>query len=597
MAELPPLPKGFTLDRVPPPPEGFTVDKPKRKRQIANPVTEFAYGSMLGMGQARSGAEQLLDTVSSTARRPFVGEEEPMFPEADAEIAARDARIQELGLPGKGGAMVGEALPSMALPGGPQGKLATKIVGGVAADVAASVADPVREDETRLGNLQRAATFSGAFRGVGGGLSAGYRRLSNARAGNLADADAKALIDAADAENIRVFYQDISDGSLAVKADIAARSIFGRGSRRAQNQEAYDAASRWLSKVGGSNDDFAELVQTGIQRKLDIFKKKASQLYSKAGNKIGGGDVPLPTFHKAADDAIAAELAKGTRADPRVIDLLERYRQAPAENFDGMIELRSEMLRDLRKLDGSMTSERALSHSARVQIGNVIDSINDDMGDFADQFGAKQEWLAANKFYYDNVVEFQIGKLKNYLNEDSAANFDMQAAWRYLSQPSTNPSRAKRMWDALDSRGRAAVRTGLLMEAAEVATPTSGPFSPAKYASYLEKRMPVINQFFPGQRGDEIRGLVKVMRATQQSADILAQPTGVQTIPFLLGFGTAIEPVAGATAVTGLGGTKLLFETRMGRNLLLAADKATPGSQEFDRVLERMVTFLSRGSN
>jgi hypothetical protein len=558
-------------------------------------VPRFSEGIVRGLQNFGTGVEQLQNTLD-----PYKPAEEKAqrASELKSEIALRDLRIGNLGGMGVTGSMVGETAPSAILPGGPGGGLIKRVAGGVASDVMASVADPVREDETRLGNLQKAAMFSGGIRVAGSGIPVLANKIANARAGNYKSEDIKKLIDTASAEDIRLFYQDVSEGALARKASVATESVFGVGSRRTQNKEAQAAANRWLSDVSGDTDDYAELVQTGIGRKLDIFKRRASQMYGRVGKAIDdGAEVVTPKFDAAANKAIAAETAKGTRADKRVIEFLERYRDAPRGNFDEMIEFRSEMLRDLRRLDGSITSERALSHSARDSISSVIDTINDDMGEFSAKYGAKDLWLKANRFYYDNVVQFQRGKLKNFLNEDSAANFDQQAAWRYLRSQS-NEKRARMMWQSLDAKGRNAVRQGLLQEAVDAATPTSGPFSPAKFAAYLEKQMPNVEQFFRGGKREEIKGLINIMRHVERSGQILENPpTGMRVIPYLLGAGTIASPEAAAVGAASLGGMKVLFETKSGRNLLLAANTATPGSQEFNMVVSNIEKFLSRASN
>ena len=561
----------------------------------------FAEGTVRGLQKAGIGAEQALESVPSI-QDIWSDDEERQAKQIKlkSDLARLDTRTMNLGAAGEMGGMVGESAPSMLLPGGPTGSLGKKIVGGVVADTAASLADPVREEETRVGNIGRAATFSAGVRGTGGMLSAGFRRLANARSGNMRSEDIQTLIDAADAEDIRLFFQDVSDSASARMAAQAAETIFGSGNRKTQNKEAYEAASRWLANMSGDGDDYAELVQTGLQRKLDIFKKKASQMYGRVREAIGdAGEVTTPSFNSQVDDALATEMAKGTRANPRVVDFLEKYRDAPRGNFDEMIEFRSDMRKGIDDLVGSSkTTGNSISYSSEVALRNAYNAIDDDMEAFARSNGAADLWRAANDFYRENVADFKKGKLRALLKADSAGNFDEQSAWRYLTQPSTNPKRAQLMWQSLDSRGRQAVRLGLVSEAIDAATPTSGPFSPAKFATYMEKRMPVADQFFRGERGRELKGLVNVMRHVEKSGQFLENPpTGYRAVPYLLGAGTVASPVAAAAGGTTLGSVKLMFETKAGRDLLLAANTATPGSQEFDKIIQGIETFLARASN
>jgi hypothetical protein len=567
-------------------------------------VTRFSEGLFRGLKQARAGAEQLGAATEGFGDTLFGREPAPEREQRQqmlkSEIALRDIKIGELGIPGQAGGIIGEALPSTLLPGGPTGGLLRRVAGGVVADVAASIADPVREDETRLGNIERAAAFSSAFRVPGAAVSSGVKRLVNARSGQFADADIKELIDTANAEQISVFFDDVSKGSFARQASAAAE-VFGRlgtGSGRIrQNEEALNAANRWLQRVSNDGDDFAEIVQTGVKRKLDIFKREASKKYDRVAREIGeeAGTVNTRLFDSASDAGIAAEGAKGTRANQAVIDFLQKFKDAPRGDFAAMIEFRSDMGKELR---GFLSGDVPIAKSSIDSIIQATNALDEDMAKFADQHGARGSWRAANKFYQETVLQFKKGKLKSLLNEKSAANFDEQAAWKYLVQNTTNPKRARLMWQSLDTKAREAVRFGLIKEALEKATPSGGPFSPAEFAGFLEKRSPVVDQFFKGRSGDEIKGLIKVMRHIQQAGSIaINPPTGARAIPVGIAAISAADPSTGAVLLGSAVTLKGLFQTKAGRNLLLAANTASPGSQKFDEILENLTKVASRTSN
>ena len=147
-------------------------------------VTKFGEGLFRGLQQAETGIKQLGAASEGFGDVLFGREPEPEREQRQqmlkSEIALRDIKIGELGIPGQAGALIGETLPSFAVPGGPAGGLAKRIAGGVAADVVSTIADPVREDQTRLGNLATAATFSAGLRGIGTGVSAGLKRATSA---------------------------------------------------------------------------------------------------------------------------------------------------------------------------------------------------------------------------------------------------------------------------------------------------------------------------------------------------------------------------------------------------------------------------------
>jgi len=580
----------------------FGAEEPAETSQFPGAlgsVSKFGEGLFRGLQQAKAGAQQLFSEIPSLTPATDPAAEQQQRQELKSEIAMRDIRIRELGLPGQAGAIVGETLPSLTVPGGPTGALTRRLAGGVAADVVASVADPVREDETRLGNIGRAAAFSGGIRGTGAGLSSGFRKISNVRTGQFADADVKKLIDSADSEQISIFFDDVTQGTFAQKASVAAE-MFGRAGTGAgrirQNKEALAAATRWLNKVSNDSDDFAEIVQTGLVRKLDIFKREASRKYARVGREIGdAGNVETKIFDRSVDSGVAAETTKGTRSNAAVVDFLNRFKDAPRGDFNAMIEFRSDFTKELGDF---LSGDVSISKSSIDVLTRAKNALDADMTAFAKANGANDSWKAANNFYKNTVIQFKKGKLKALVNERSAANFDEQAAWRYLVQNSTNPRRARLMFQSLDAKGREAVRFGLVKEAMSKASPEGAPFSPARFAGYLESREAVVNQFFKGKSNEEIKGLIKVMRHIERAGQFAENPpTGQRLIPVLFAGGAFFEPgtVAAATGVSLT--IKGLFQTKSGRNLLLAASTATPGSKQFDTIMQNLETVASRASN
>jgi hypothetical protein len=74
-------------------------------------------------------------------------------------------------------------------------------------------------------------------------------------------------------------------------------------------------------------------------------------------------------------------------------------------------------------------------------------------------------------------------------------------------------------------------------------------------------------------------------------------PTGARVIPWLLAGSTYVEPTTAAATGTAALSIKGAFQTEFGRDLLLSANKATPGSKEFDKIMEAIERAASRGSN
>lgn len=546
---------------------------------------DFARGLVAGLQNAGTGAQQLIDDT--------LGRDTQMLQE---QIAQRDQQVENLGGFAQAGRVVGETLPSMAVPGG-QGTGLTRLATGVALDTATSLADPVREGESRAERAAQTGAFSFGLRGLSEGVSGIARRVSNAKIGELEDG-ARKLIDAADAEDIPIFFDDISDNNLAAQASVAAeyfgRVGTGRG-RKLQGEAAEAAASRWLARVTGDNDDFHEVIQDGLKNKLRFFQRGMSRRYARVTQKMGDAEVDTPEFNRVVEKSIAAEAAKGSRANPEVVNFLTKFRDAPRGNFDQMIEYRSDFNDELF----DFFANTQLGRTSKTALGEAKDALETDLSAFARAQGAETEWRAANNLYQQTVIPFKKSKLKALLNEKSSGNFDEASAWRYLAANTAGQkTRARKMWQSLDAKGRMGVRRGLLQDAYDAATREGQPFSPARFATSLQKRMDTANQFFKGKSGDELRGLVKVMRHIERAGQFAENPpTGNRLFPVALAGGTVVEPTVGAGLTGGALAIKGLFQTKAGRDALLAVNRATPGSEAFDRAMERVIRSIVRSDS
>jgi len=133
----------------------------------------------------------------------------------------------------------------------------------------------------------------------------------------------------------------------------------------------------------------------------------------------------------------------------------------------------------------------------------------------------------------------------------------------------------------------------------EKATTPQG-ISPAKFASYLEKHDNVITQFFKGKELAEIQGMQNLMRQVQRAGQYAEnQPTGKRVIPFLLG-GQAVASVFSPTMATASGGIaaisqtiQKLFQTKAGRDALVAATKYKPGTPAMEKLTKYIASTIA----
>lgn len=186
-----------------------------------------------------------------------------------------------------------------------------------------------------------------------------------------------------------------------------------------------------------------------------------------------------------------------------------------------------------------------------------------------------------NKFYKDTVGPNQTSKLAKKFNGIEQpeglidafvkANEDGSGRWFY---------------DALDEKGRAAVRAHIASEAVGAGVSPPSAITPSiqtgKVASALDKLSPkmegepaVIPEFFKGQDRAEIDGFAKLMRLVERNGPKESSTGLINALK--LG---AAKTVGGAAGIVGMGPlTKWLFTSPAGKKLLLSASKNPESAQ------------------
>ncbi|MGI0025181.1 MAG: hypothetical protein ACREA4_08560, partial [Nitrososphaera sp.] len=137
------------------------------------------------------------------------------------------------------------------------------------------------------------------------------------------------------------------------------------------------------------------------------------------------------------------------------------------------------------------------------------------------------------------------------------------------------------LYKALDPKGKAAIKAGLVENAVQTATGATGVFSPAKYSTYMQKRL---GAALSKSDRMELEAFSKLMRTTERFGQFAeAPPTGnklVQMLPWL------VSPIAAAGQITAGFALTRLMTTEKGKALLRAAGAMKPRSPSM-RTIER----------
>lgn len=404
--------------------------------------------------------------------------------------------------------------------------------------------------------------------------------------------------------DVPVYYDDLTNGTLAKKVGVAAESIpyLGTGEgRAAQNVAAKDAANRLVAEAAPKGvDDVAGGVQEGLKRQLGVFRREKDRLYGVAQDLLEpAGRMATPKFNARLHAALETQTKRAAMGidNKELLNQLNTWKeQGRAGTFMETADLRSTVDDTIDAyFKGRNTTIGKKGVQDLIALRNSLDS---DLEDFATSVGgdAEKAWRAADDFYKTNLVPFKVRGFKDLVKND-----EPEKAWTYLMAQSGIGSRAERMYNALDEPGRQTVRYGLVKDAYESALNEKGIFSPAKFAGYMEKNKNVVDQFFKGSEREEVAGFTTLMRHIERAGQYAENPpTGNRLlVPALFGasfMGNAGSRQAAVAAAGSSFGAKLMFQTKTGRDLLLRMSRQKPGSPAADATANRIGRYLNQAA-
>src|SRR5215471_7320295 len=393
-------------------------------------------------------------------------------------------------------------------------------------------------------------------------------------------------------------------------ADINAAAA--RGEPRALNlqQAISDAGEDWnkIAQTSGGVNLFKQ--QLLSDAKYEVVKRLATPL----------GNAPIPNTLHTIDEQLAL-LRNKPLPDEGSIALLERLRKSlsprtetvtvpppvgsplhtlpststrtvPADTSylrldDARKELANEITNYYAPKGEALLGTVRRGHEGLGAFTEVQKNLMAEMDDFASRSGVPDLVKAAQDakdFYARNVVPYHDKALANAFKNDFS-----DEVYRKFIQTGKG-ERAQYFYDALEPKGQAAIRYGMLEEAMHNAIdPVSGKLDSAKFTQYLHDKQAATGVFFTGSAAKELDGVASIIRH-----DALLRQWG-QKIPAL---GSLAAPALGAIslgapgAIAGgaltsvLEAAKALMSFEGGRRFLASASGLEPGSGRFQRALD-----------
>lgn len=608
-------------------PEVTEKGKEQLLQAVQQEVPLARTGIERGLEDVGEGLKQLALEAAEVGNIIPKGTAEAYTKATDVERANFEEQYGEIPLV-SGTRTIGQTAPYLALPGGPAKTLAQRVATGARVGGAVGGTTYVPEGGSRT---TQAAT--GAIAGVAipmglEGLTRGSAKVINAIRGRLKTPVMEKIVSLGEQHKVPVLAPDIAGRHTKTLSSISEEIpwIGIGGERLSQAQAAGESAKRvvqahhnrlsvtgyrglniiekeaakgdkqainLLNEMGEAADDWNAVLTASAKSKAYLSAKIGSRKFTKVdtlADKLG--DINTTKTVSKIDELIAAQ-ERGVDIDTTLINKLNDWRS----RLTGQKYKFSDMRGFNSELGGLISDARTgqnvlIGSKASNTLQQIKNSVEDDLNDFvAKQPQVRAQWKAANKFWAEKVVPLKDKSLGSAMkNRPADEIFDL-----FIKKGKAG--RANKFYQALDPKGRAAVRSGLHERALEHAETTDAKIMSGRYADFMEKHQAATGVFFKGKEKAEVDGFTNLMRHVERAGKFESSEAGGGRLARLVVFGgTAIgagtSPVGTATVGGLLYGMKKLWTTKAGRNLLLASSKVEPGSPAMQKLMGRIRNLI-----
>jgi len=366
------------------------------------------------------------------------------------------------------------------------------------------------------------------------------------------------------------------------------REVAASDSRRSGEAKAI------LRMVDEAGTDARRVMQASGNLKWLRMKLSSDDLFDQVERIAGEADVPPNATLQALADA---EKKAGTvvDVDSQTLQLISRWRQrlegAPDEGEEALAEAAEgavpntymrmrEFLTDVRGRAEQATTAGTTKTGA-LWLKDIAKAVQADMDAFAEATPAlKTANDRANRFYQDRVLPFQQPTMAKALKSDNPD--EVYGAFVRSGADWKGDTAQLALYKALDPKGQAAVRSGILEDAFRQATDPEH-FTPTGFNKIL--RQTGYETYFRGTSRTELDGLMHIMDRISRSdpAKLATFNPMLGNLASLGGIGMATGTAAPATVASALAATgamKWLVTTNEGRRLLYSANLLKPGVAE-----------------
>ncbi|TKU70757.1 lytic transglycosylase domain-containing protein [Citrobacter sp. wls710] len=425
-----------------------------------------------------------------------------------------------------------------------------------------------------------------AINQLGRAAGAAYRGVR----GTIAP-EAQQAIQFANAADVPLHTTDVLQPNSRVgrMAQTTAENIpfAGTSTMRANQQEARSQLVDEFASRFGEYDP--SIVVGSLKSKASGIRQAAGSRIQNVESQIGNLNVQPSRAIQQIDEELANMQRLGTVSDAETISKLQAYRN---ELDSGNVDFR--LLRDLRtQFRQDVKGERVkFMNKSEAAVNRVYNALTQDMHQAVGQSLGNE---TINKLKQaDAIWANEAEKLKNTRLKTVLQKGDLTPEVVNNMLFSKNKSEVQNLYRSVGQVGRAQMRNGIIGKAME----KSGG-SPDQFLRQVNLMSNQTGIAFKGRDAAYLKGLKNYLESTKRAGQAgVTTPTGQQTIPFILGIGTATNP-----ALVGAGGgyglLARMYESEPARNAMLRLANTPRGSTAFEKALaevERAVNSVAQGA-
>lgn len=465
--------------------------------------------------------------------------------------------------------------------------LAENAVGSLAAN---SERDNPEALATDLGT---GVVLGGAINQLGRAAGAAYRGIR----GTIAP-EAQQAIQFANAADVPLHTTDVLQPNSRVgrMAQTTAENIpfAGTSTMRASQQEARSQLVDEFASRFGEYDP--SIVVGSLKAKSSGIRRAAGNRLEQVQNAMAVVNIQPSRAIQQIDNEIADLQKLGGAADNETISKLKVYRDELSRNagasgpmamdLQQLSALRSQFRQDVKGERQALInrSEAAVNRVYNAMTGDIDSAIGQNLGN-----DTLRRYKQANAIYADEANKLQNTRLKNVIMK---GDLTPEVVNNMLF--SKNKSEVQNLYRSVGQMGRAQMRNGIIGKAME----KSGG-SPDQFLRQVNLMSNQTGIAFKGRDAAYLKGLKNYLESTKRAGQAgVTTPTGQQTIPFILGIGSATNP-----ALVGAGGgyglLARMYESETARNAMLRLANTPRGSTAFEKALadvERAVNSVAQGA-